>query len=142
MVVIACGNERTHGQVTLGNTSRISDVEGYLDQVIQTQKRLGDKFTLSSVPTAYALFPSLLEPEPLPIVVETPESCAERLLLGEQDLYINDTISLIAARYVQQLVLRQPIQSFLTFATLEEMLTVKPVPLTLANLRAYLPHAD
>ena len=140
--MLACGNERTHGQVALGNTSHVADVDAYLDTVIQTQKRLGNKFTLSTVPTAYALFPSLLEPEPPPMVVETPESCAERLLLGEQDLYINDTIALIAARYVQQLLLRQPIQSFLTFATLEEMITMKPVPLTLANLRAHLPQAD
>jgi len=51
---------------------------------------------------------------------------------------MNDIVSLIAARYVQQLLLRQPIQSFITFCTLEEMITVKPVPMTLANIRSYL----
>ena len=30
---------------------------------------------------------------------------------------MNDAMALIAARYVQQLLLRQPIQSFLTFCT-------------------------
>jgi PRTRC genetic system ThiF family protein len=137
-VVIACGNERSYGQVSIGNVSNPAEMERYLKEVDQKERKLGDKNTLMSLPTAYVLFPSLLEPEPpLPQLADT-ASCAERVLLGEQDGLMNDTVALIAARYVQQLLMRQPIQSFLTFCTLEEMITVKPVPITLANIRRYL----
>jgi len=137
-VVIACGNEQSHGQVSIGNVSNQQDIERYLKEVEQRQRKMGDKDTLISLPTAYALFPALLEPDPPSAHEAVSASCGERLLLGEQDLMINDTVALIAARYVQQLLMRQPIQSFLTFCTLEEMITVKPVPITLANIRSYL----
>jgi len=137
-VVIACGNERSYGQVSIGNVSNPTEMERYLKEVEQKERKLGNKDTLMSLPTAYALFPALLELEPpLPQSDDT-ASCAERLLLGEQDVLMNDTVALIAARYIQQLLMRQPIQSFLTFCTLEEMITVKPVPITLANIRSYL----
>jgi PRTRC genetic system ThiF family protein len=140
LTILACGNERTHGQVCLGNLSHIPNRDAYLKELRQTQRSRGPESGVSSIPTAYALFPSLLMPEPPSLVPETAAACAERVLLGEQDLYINEAIALIAARYVQQILFRQPIQSLMTLCAMEEMFTIKPIPLTLSNLSAYLPH--
>ncbi len=137
-VIIACGNERTHGQVSIGNVSNPADIARTLKDVSRRQTTLGETEILRSLPTAYALFPSLLEPDVTVPEEEDMTSCAERLLMGEQDVFMNDVMALIAARYVQQLLLRQPIQSFLTFCTLEEMITVKPIPITLDNIHSYL----
>jgi hypothetical protein len=47
-------------------------------------------------------------------------------------------VATIAARYLQQLLFRQPIQSFLTYCNIEGMFSVKPIPITKENLREYL----
>jgi hypothetical protein len=60
------------------------------------------------------------------------------VLRGEQEILINDVVATIAARYLQQLLFRQPIQSFLTYCNIEGMFSVKPVPITRGNLAEYL----
>jgi hypothetical protein len=55
---------------------------------------------------------------------------------------VNDAMALIAARYVQQILLRQPIQSFLCFATLDDVYSVRPVAITLSNLQNWLNQAN
>src|SRR5688572_13992559 len=54
--VIACGNERSHGQVSIGNTSNPDEVLRYLEEVAQRENKLGEKDSLRLLPTAYGLF--------------------------------------------------------------------------------------
>jgi PRTRC genetic system ThiF family protein len=138
-VVVSCGNETSHGQVSIGNVSERAEIQQYLDEVAQHEKRFGAKDTLHHLPTAYALFPTLLEPELVKPI--EPVSCAENVMMGSQDVYVNDAIALIAARYVQQILLRQPIKSFLCFATLDDIYSIRPVEITLSNLQSYLGEA-
>jgi PRTRC genetic system ThiF family protein len=138
-VIIACGNHRSAGQVSIGNVQDREEALLHLEDVEKRQYTLGNKHTLSYLPTAYALFPELLEPES--VTTTSPVdgvSCADLVLQGEQDLLINDSIATIAARYVQQLLFRQPIQSFLTYCNLEGMFAVRPMPITVENVRHYL----
>jgi hypothetical protein len=137
-VAIACGNEQNFGQVCIGNVSSVTEIQRYLEEVAQREKKMGAKDTLNHLPTAYALFPTLLEPEVLPEKPIEPTSCAANVLAGTQDLYVNDAMALIAARYVQQILLRQPIKSFLTFCSLDDVYSVRPVAITLSNLQSYL----
>ena len=138
-VIIACGNHRSAGQVTIGNVQDREEALRYLEDVEKRQYTLGNKHTLSYLPTAYAIFPELLEPESIPTIAhDDGASCADLVLQGEQDILINDTIAIIAARYVQQLLFRQPIQSFLTYCNIEGTFSVRPVPITLENVRSYL----
>jgi PRTRC genetic system ThiF family protein len=138
-VLIACGNHRSAGQVSIGNVQDREEVLRHLEDVEKRQYTLGNKHTLSYLPTAYAIFPELLEPETMPTIAQDDgASCADLVLQGEQDILINDAIATIAARYVQQLLFRQPIQSFLTYCNLEGMFSVRPVPITLENVQNYL----
>jgi PRTRC genetic system ThiF family protein len=141
-VIVACGNHHSSGQVSIGNVQDREEVLHHLEDVEKRQYTLGNKHTLSYLPTAYVLFPELLEPEAVSAMLpDNGASCADLVLQGEQDLLINDTIATIAARYVQQLLFRQPIQSFLTYCNLEGMFSVRPVPITLENVRSYLQHS-
>ena len=138
-VIIACGNHRSAGQVSVGNVQDREEALRHLEDVEKRQYTLGNKHTLSYLPTAYAIFPQLLEPETVPTIAhDDGVSCADLVLQGEQDILINDTIATIAARYVQQLLFRQPIQSFLTYCNIEGMFSVRPVPITLESVRSYL----
>jgi PRTRC genetic system ThiF family protein len=137
-LLISCGNHRDAGQVCIGNCGKSADLERYLADIAKRQDKLGNKDALQYLPSAYLLFPELLEAE-APATIPIPEaSCADLLLQQEQDLFINDAVALVAARYVQQILLRQPIQSFLSFVSLSSMTTIKPVPITLENLQSYL----
>lgn len=131
--LLACGNHADAGQVSIGNANR-NQALAYLAEVRKREAKQGVKDTLNTLPNAYALFPELLEPDPEPV----PLSCAERVAQNRQDLFINDTVALVAARYVQQLLTRQPITSFLTFVNLARMTTIAPVPITLDTLYHYL----
>jgi PRTRC genetic system ThiF family protein len=137
-LLISCGNHRDVGQVSLGNCGQRDQMERYLADIGKRQDKLGDTDSLSYLPNAYLLFPELLEPETSPATTNTPVSCAELVLGQEQDVFINDAMALVAARYVQQILLLQPIHSFMTFVSLSSMTTMKSVPITLENLRSYL----
>jgi PRTRC genetic system ThiF family protein len=135
--IIACGNHRQAGQVAIGNQSDPERAREYLREMCRRANSLGKPGLISQMPNAYALFPQLLEPEE---IAEQPEvSCAELLAQGEQDLLINDAIALMAARYLQMLLLRQPITSFLSFLSLENGLAARSIPITFEDLTAYLP---
>jgi PRTRC genetic system ThiF family protein len=138
-VLIACGNHRSAGQVSIGNVQDREEALRHLEDVEKRQYTLGNKHTLSYLPTAYAIFPELLEPESAPAISpDEGASCGDLIFQGEQDVLINDVVATIVARYVQQLLFRQPIQSFLTYCNLEGMFSVRPVPITLDNVRSYL----
>ena len=138
-VIIACGNHRSAGQVSIGNVQDREEALRHLEDVEKRQYTLGNKHTLSYLPTAYTIFPELLEPESVTTTsTDDDVSCADLVLQGVQELLINDVVATIAARYVQQLLFRQPIQSFLTYCNLEGMFAVRPMPITLENIRHYL----
>jgi PRTRC genetic system ThiF family protein len=135
-LLISCGNHRDAGQVCIGNLAKQGDLKRYLTELEKYPHH--HHLPLKALPNAYLLFPNLLEAE-TPMVMPTPHmTCADLILHNEQDLFINDTMALVAARYVQQILLRQPIQSFLTFVSVAGMTTVKPVPITVDNLKTYL----
>jgi PRTRC genetic system ThiF family protein len=139
-LLIACGNSRSSGQVSIGNVSNMAEALHYLEDMDRESTYSRHKDTVGYLPNAYLLFPQLLEPEPTPIHVnpQPNASCAELVLQGEQEILINDVVATIAARYLQQLLFRQPIQSFLTYCNIEGMFSVKPVPICREELAPYL----
>ena len=135
VTLISAGNGRYNSQVCLGSESR-DTMLSYLQQVETRQQTLGEKDTLRHLPHPYVLFPQLIEPdEDEPIEAE---SCSTLVAQQEQALYVNDITALVAARYIQQILLREPIESFITFCNLEGAVSVQPVPLTLENVLARL----
>lgn len=131
-LLLTCGNTYDSGQVSLGTASR-EEALRYLEDVERKTHLLGEKDTWRVLPHGYALFPELLEPE-----ADSPVAALSCSDWQEQSVLINDTMALVAARYVQQLLLRQPIQSFLTFVSLSPLIGMKSVPITPNSLRAYL----
>lgn len=126
---IDCGNERTSGQVCIGNTSDPADVRRCIKS---------DQFT--HLPNAALLFPQLLEPEPAlqPIPAPHPAaSCADLVEVGDQAMLTNDLVGIVAGEYVYKLLNRLPILSFLTYVDTES-LSMRSVPITAENLKGYL----
>lgn len=139
-ILIACGNSRSSGQVSIGNVSNRKVAMQHLETMDKEPAYAHKKDTIAYLPNAYILFPQLLEPEPLTLN-SNPEpnaSCADLVLQGEQEILINDVVATIAARYLQQLLFRQPIQSFLTYCNIEGMFSVRPVPICREALESYL----
>lgn len=126
-VWIDAGNHFAAGQVCIGNTSNLAE--------LQQLRVNGNEIT--RLPNAALLFPSLLEPDPMPIVTPTP-SCAEAVELDAQMLLINDVMGSVAADYTYRLLNHQPISSFLTYVDLSVCYSVKSVPISAAELRPYL----
>jgi len=124
-----CGNERTSGQVGIGNTSNPADVRHCIKS---------EQFT--HLPNAALLFPQLLEPEPTPKPIHTPvpaASCADLVEIGDQALLVNDMIGVVAGEYIYKLLNRLPVLSFLTYVDTES-LSMRSVPITSETLQSYL----
>lgn len=126
-VWIDAGNHYAAGQVCIGNTS---------DPAALQQIRINNG-EISRLPNAALLFPSLLEPDPSPVVTPTP-SCAEAVEQDAQMLLINDVVGSVAADYTYRLLTHQPITSFLTYVDLSACFSVKSIPISAAELRPYL----
>ena len=133
--LISCGNGRHFSQVCLGESSRETMLR-YLQQVEDRQQTLGEKDTLRHLPHPYVLFPQLLEPDEEELVEA--ESCSTLVAQQEQALYVNDITALVAVRYVQQILLREPVESFITFTNMQGALTTRAIPVTIPNIRSYL----
>jgi len=117
------GNDRTSGQVSLGNTSDPGDVR----RAIQS-----GKFT--HLPNAALIFPSLLEPETVLESVPLPAaSCADLIATADQAPLVNDMVGIIAGEYVYKLLNRLPVTTFLTYVDTES-LSMRSVPITAENL--------
>ena len=123
-----CGNERTSGQVCVGNTSDPADV-----------RRCIKSNQYTHLPNAALLFPQLLDPEPTreprPAPVPT-ASCADLVETGDQSLLVNDMIGIVAGEYVYKLLNRLPVLSFLTYVDTES-LSMRSVPITTDNVTRY-----
>ncbi|KAB2892806.1 MAG: hypothetical protein F9K28_11070 [Bacteroidetes bacterium] len=121
-----CGNHFSSGQIVLGNTSDGERVR----QAFETQHDV-----IRALPNAALVFPELLQPEVVP--TDMAQSCADLLATGEQHLFVNDWGAAIAAQYIYKLLHRQPIESFLTYFSLNT-LTVKSDPITYSQILSYL----
>lgn len=126
---IDAGNEYDYGQAVIGNVGDWEAVFKGLDQASQGR--------CAVLPHAGLLFPQLLEPEPEPALPTPTLSCAERAMRGEQHLYVNDLMGHLVAHYVYQLLNREPITTFVSFASLSPTLSVHGLPITRDNLAAY-----
>jgi PRTRC genetic system ThiF family protein len=128
-VWIDAGNHHNSGQVCLGDSAK------------NTVPVAPDKQNAyKHLPAPGLLLPSLLEPEP-PSQDTTHLSCAELMLSGEQDLLINDWMGIIAAQYTKQLLLMEPISTFLTYVA-PNYLSMKSVQISPENLASYLPETE
>ncbi|MEP7288627.1 MAG: hypothetical protein ABI947_22975 [Chloroflexota bacterium] len=122
-----CGNDKTNGQVCLGNTSKLDEV-----------KRAIKANQFSYLPNAALLFPQLLEPEPTPEPIPTPAaSCANLVEMGDQALLVNDMVGIVAGEYLYKLLNRLSILSFLTYIDCEA-LSMRSLPITPDNLGQFI----
>ena len=126
---IDAGNEFAYGQVVIGNSGDWQTVFTGLDRARDRRS--------TALPHAGLLFPSLLEPDPEPSLPEPDLSCAERVVQGDQHLYINDFMGNLVSQYVYKLLNRDPITTFASFVTLDPSLSVRSVPFTRENLATY-----
>lgn len=127
---VDCGNDRSSGQVSIGNTSNKVDVLRCIKS---------DQYT--HLPNAALLFPQLLEPEkpaepPAAVPAPPARSCADLVQAGEQDLLVNDQIGIVAGTYLCKLLNRLPILTFLTFVDTES-LSMRSIAITPENLKTY-----
>jgi len=119
-IEIDCGNHHNAGQVVIGNTSSMDKVQ---EHFAYAQKH--DRKTVSYLPYATTVYPSLLEPEPEPA---TTLSCAELTQQGGQSVLINGFIASIAAEYLRKLLHREPITTHCTAFT-GDVLSMRSVPI-------------
>lgn len=124
---IDCGNHFSSGQVIIGNKSQTKD--------LLVSMRSAKDGELRWLPNAAALFPSLLDPEP--VSAAPAQSCADLVQFGEQHLLINDLVAQVGAGYVYKLLHRQPIKSFITYVDLDG-LSMRSLPICPDELEVYL----
>lgn len=128
MMWLDCGNHTDSGQVVFGTTSNPATVLDAMRRCVKDNKE-----TVSALPNAAAVFPQLLEPAESGMAV-LDASCAELIELGVQHLLINDAIATAAAAYIFRLLYRKPLQSFMTFVSLD---AVRPIAITPENIEQY-----
>ncbi len=100
---IDSGNDRTNGQVMIGNMVDTAQIQ---------VDRLG---LCSGLPSPYVQEPALLEPDP----DTQPLSCAEMTLVEEQSLMVNRLAATVVAQYVTAMVLHREIKQMGTVFNLE-----------------------
>jgi hypothetical protein len=126
------GNHRNAGQVLLGDVGELDFMRQHLD---------GKEGIYTHLPNAALLFPQLLEPETPsesdPEIQDDGLSCAARVAMGRQGLFVNDLVSSIAAHYIGRILYRQPIQSFASFVD-GDTLSVRSLPICRDELLPYL----
>jgi PRTRC genetic system ThiF family protein len=126
---IDAGNHKAAGQVVIGNSGSIASIKHEIKQ--------SNGSSYNYMPNAALLFPGLLEPEP-PAPEPAPDaSCADLVATREQDLLINDWLSVVTSQYTYKLLHRQLINTFITFVGADD-LVVRSVPITKENIESYL----
>ncbi len=120
------GNHFDSGQIIIGNTT---DRDRVLDNID------GDNGKYRYLPNGALLFPQLLEPEPS--AEPKSASCADLVATGEQHVLVNDLMACVAGAYLYKLLHRQPIHTFLSYASVDTM-TVRSVPICRAEILPYL----
>jgi PRTRC genetic system ThiF family protein len=122
---IDAGNHRSSGQVIIGSTGDRAAIERELSKSDATCRHL---------PYPSLVFPELLEPE---APADADLSCAELIAANEQSLLVNDFMAAVGTQYLAKVLLREPIQSFVTFVDIDT-LGMRSLPITQANLAAYI----
>lgn len=127
-VQIASGNHENAGQVCIGSTDDRELMRRFID---------GRDGKYPYLPKEGLLFPELLEPESVPERPTPAPSCGELIEVGEQALLVNDWQATVIGSYVYKLLHRQPITTFLTFASADD-LVIQSKFINRQELEAYL----
>ena len=135
---IDCGNHEHGGQVAIGNRTEEWYTERFkwdgkkkhITQRTMTY-RPNDEGQYTILPAPTMLFPELLEPDPEGL------SCAQMVERNRQALFVNDAMAIAAMNYVHKLLMREPIQTFITYVDLTTN-NMRSVPLTRENLRRHI----
>ena len=127
-VWLDCGNHHDSGQICIGTTSDRDFMLRHID---------GDDGKYRHLPNAALLFPQLLEPEVETEPTLEPASCADLMVTGDQHILINDLVACVAGQYLYKLLHRQPIQSFLSYVSVDSI-TVRSLLIEKSELLAYL----
>ena len=109
-LTIDCGNAHTTAQVSIGNVHESKQLRAWL-----TPEADG---AYHHLPSPYLVFPELLIDE----AATAPDaglSCAQLIERDTQHLLINDLVSCAASAYVFKLLHRQPIQSWISFVSID-----------------------
>ncbi len=122
------GNHYAAGQVCIGSSRDWQQIMAGLETGREKTRWL---------PNAALLFPSLLEPEPVNESTLEPASCSDRVIRGEQHLLINDLVATIAGGYLYKLLHQQPIETFLSYISLDS-LTVRSLALNRDEMLPYM----
>ena len=133
---IDCGNHEHGGQVAIGNrtenwyTERLKwDGKKHTSHRVMTYLP-NDEGQYTILPAPTLLFPDLLTPDPEGL------SCAQMVERNRQALFVNDAMAIAAMGYVHKLLMREPVQSFVTYVDLTTN-NMRSVPLTRENLRRH-----
>ena len=133
---IDCGNHEHGGQVAIGNRTENWYTERLKwDGKKHTRHRVmtylpNDEGQYTILPAPTLLFPDLLTPDPEGL------SCAQLVEHNRQALFVNDAMAIAAMNYVHKLLMREPIQTFITYVDLTTN-NMRSVPLTRENLRRH-----
>ncbi len=113
-VWVDAGNHFASGQVVVGTTGDGEEMRRVLNEGSEE---------IHSLPNGALVHPDLLEP------VKEPElSCAQLLESGSQHLLVNEAIANVAGFYAYQLLNRQPLDTWLTYLSLEGGISARSVP--------------
>jgi len=90
---IDAGNSYSSGQVLLGNSNRLEQLEGSFDEMHQKVDRL---------PLPSIQLPSLLAPPT--VIATTPSDCAEAVAAEEQNPVINHAMAMLVLQFMYRLL--------------------------------------
>lgn len=124
---IDCGNSRYSGQVVIGTTSDVTNIQSSLSGIKPEDK------TIRWLPNAAAAFPELLEPDPEEERLAQTLSCAELLELSLQSATINGFVANIGTEYLRKILYREAVKSWITHLD-TRTLTMTSTPITVDNL--------
>ena len=121
-----CGNSHSSAQVILGSVSSNGS--------ISNQYRPNSDGDFNYLPNAAMVYPDLLQPEP---PTDTSGlSCDQLAELGTQKLLVNDLAALCASSYIYKLLHREPLQTWISFASLDGP-TIRSIPVSAETIAEY-----
>lgn len=124
---VYAGNHTHSGQVCIGNVDDPDLMRKFIN---------GRDGKYPYLPKEGLLFPELLQPEPPRPMPEV--SCADLVAEGSQHLLVNDMMATVVGQYVYKLLHRQPIQSFLTYISIDVMPVIRSLPICREEMEVFL----
>lgn len=115
---IDCGNHEHTGQIVIGNHTA-TEPNNYKPHSRQHNiaGNIQPHDAYDKLPAPHIVFPDLLLPDPEP----NPVSCANLLERNQQALFINDWMALAALGYIQKLLMREPIHTWITYVDAQHL---------------------